>query len=134
MNIGLTALYNVLGLGLAAFGLLPPIFAAAAQSIPDLGILANSSRLLRYRRASDVREPFTFDFKRWSTPLIALSVLLFVGALFLQVQVATMSDMDGMLRRIIEVTTTLVLLTSFISSLLLVLFTKIIEANEKHGG
>jgi magnesium-transporting ATPase (P-type) len=134
MNIGLTALYNVLGLGLAAFGLLPPIFAAAAQSIPDLGILANSSRLLRYRRASDVREPFTFDFKRWSTPLIALSVLLFVGALFLQVQVATMSDMDGMLRRIIEVTTTLVLLTSFISSLLLVLFTKINEAEEKHGG
>jgi hypothetical protein len=28
---------------------LPPIFAAAAQSIPDLGILANSSRLLRQK-------------------------------------------------------------------------------------
>ena len=32
-----------------AFGFLPPILAAAAQSLPDLGILANSSRLLRHR-------------------------------------------------------------------------------------
>ncbi len=49
MNIAFTAVYNLLGLSLAAFGLLPPIFAAAAQSLPDLGILANSSRLLRQR-------------------------------------------------------------------------------------
>ena len=35
-------------------GLLPPIFAAAAQSLPDLGILANSSRLLRYRSGDKV--------------------------------------------------------------------------------
>lgn len=48
-NFAFTILYNVVGLSLAAFGLLPPIFAAAAQSLPDLGILANSSRLLRYR-------------------------------------------------------------------------------------
>jgi len=48
-NLGFTAVYNVLGLSLAAFGILPPIFAAAAQSLPDLGILANSSRLLRQR-------------------------------------------------------------------------------------
>jgi Cu+-exporting ATPase len=47
MNIGFTALYNLIGLSLAALGYLPPIFAAAAQSLPDLGILANSSRLLR---------------------------------------------------------------------------------------
>ena len=46
-NIGFTAIYNVVGLTLAAFGFLPPIFAAAAQSLPDLGILANSARLLR---------------------------------------------------------------------------------------
>jgi P-type Cu+ transporter len=46
-NIGFTALYNIVGLSLAAFGFLPPIFAAAAQSLPDIGILANSSRLLR---------------------------------------------------------------------------------------
>ena len=48
-NIGFTAVYNLAGLGLAAFGYLPPIWAAAAQSLPDLGILANSSRLLRQR-------------------------------------------------------------------------------------
>ncbi len=47
LNIGFTAVYNLLGLSLAALGFLPPILAAAAQSLPDLGILANSSRLLR---------------------------------------------------------------------------------------
>jgi Cd2+/Zn2+-exporting ATPase/Cu+-exporting ATPase len=49
MNFGFTVLYNAFGLSLAAFGILPPILAAVAQSIPDLGILANSSRLLRQR-------------------------------------------------------------------------------------
>ncbi len=49
MNLGLTGLYNLGGLSLAALGLLPLPLAAALQSIPDLGILANSSRLLRYR-------------------------------------------------------------------------------------
>lgn len=52
MNIWFTALYNLIGLSLAAFGILPPILAAAAQSLPDLGILANSSRLLRQSEAS----------------------------------------------------------------------------------
>ena len=47
MNIFFTTLYNFAGLSLAALGFLPPILAAAAQSLPDLGILANSSRLLR---------------------------------------------------------------------------------------
>jgi Cd2+/Zn2+-exporting ATPase/Cu+-exporting ATPase len=58
MNIAFTAVYNLLGLSLAAFGFLPPIFAAAAQSLPDLGILANSSRLLRQRtgRGDGVRK------------------------------------------------------------------------------
>ena len=49
LNIVFTAIYNLLGVSLAALGLLPPILAAAAQSLPDLGILANSSRLLRPR-------------------------------------------------------------------------------------
>jgi Cd2+/Zn2+-exporting ATPase/Cu+-exporting ATPase len=49
-NIGFTALYNLVGLSLAAFGLLPPILAAAAQALPDLGILGNSARLLRQPR------------------------------------------------------------------------------------
>ena len=49
MNLGFTALYNVVGLALAAFGFLPPVFAAAAQSIPDVGILTNSARLLHHK-------------------------------------------------------------------------------------
>jgi Cd2+/Zn2+-exporting ATPase/Cu+-exporting ATPase len=52
MNIAFTALYNLAGLSLAALGFLPPIFAAAAQSLPDIGILANSSRLLRPPRTN----------------------------------------------------------------------------------
>lgn len=46
-NFGFTTAYNIVGLSLAAFGILPPILAAAAQSLPDVGILANSSRLLK---------------------------------------------------------------------------------------
>lgn len=47
MNLAFTAIYNVVGLALAALGFLPPVVAAAAQSLPDLGILGNSARLLR---------------------------------------------------------------------------------------
>jgi len=49
VNLGFTALYNLVGLTLAALGYLPPVLAAAAQSLPDLGILGNSARLLRAR-------------------------------------------------------------------------------------
>ena len=49
MNLAFTAAYNVIGLTLAALGFLPPIWAAAAQSLPDLGILVNSSRLLKQK-------------------------------------------------------------------------------------
>jgi len=48
-NLGFTALYNVVGLTLAATGSLPPVWAAAAQSLPDMAIMANSARLLRGR-------------------------------------------------------------------------------------
>ncbi|WP_298433531.1 cation-translocating P-type ATPase [Geobacter sp.] len=47
MNLVFTACYNIAGLSLASLGLLPITLAAALQSLPDLGILANSSRLLR---------------------------------------------------------------------------------------
>lgn len=50
MNLAFTALYNVAGLILAAFGFLPPVLAAAAQSLPDIGILTNSARLLRQKK------------------------------------------------------------------------------------
>jgi Cd2+/Zn2+-exporting ATPase/Cu+-exporting ATPase len=46
-NLAFTGVYNFIGIGLAAVGILPPVWAAAAQSLPDLGILGNSSRLLR---------------------------------------------------------------------------------------
>jgi P-type Cu+ transporter len=46
-NIAFTMVYNLIGLSLAAFGILPPVLAAAAQSLPDIGILANTSRLLK---------------------------------------------------------------------------------------
>jgi len=49
MNFVFRALYNVVGLVLAALGILPPVLAAAAQSLPDVGILANSARLLRQK-------------------------------------------------------------------------------------
>jgi len=48
-NLSFTILYNLVGLSLAALGILPPILAAAAQCLPDLGILANSSRLLHQK-------------------------------------------------------------------------------------
>ncbi len=46
-NLALSLVYNVAGWTLAALGILNPVLAAAAQSLPDLFILGNSSRLLR---------------------------------------------------------------------------------------
>jgi Cd2+/Zn2+-exporting ATPase/Cu+-exporting ATPase len=46
-NLGFTALYNVVGIALAILGLLPPVWAAAAQSLPDVAIMLNSARLMR---------------------------------------------------------------------------------------
>jgi Cd2+/Zn2+-exporting ATPase/Cu+-exporting ATPase len=48
-NLGFTALYNVVGLALAASGVLAPVWAAAAQSLPDVAIMLNSARLLHHR-------------------------------------------------------------------------------------
>lgn len=49
MNLAFTTVYNILGLSLAALGILPPVLAAAAQSLPDIGIMGNSARLLRQK-------------------------------------------------------------------------------------
>ncbi|HMN00108.1 MAG TPA: cation-translocating P-type ATPase [Anaerolineales bacterium] len=49
MNLAFTTLYNAVGLSLAAFGILPPVLAAAAQSLPDIGIMGNSARLLKQK-------------------------------------------------------------------------------------
>ena len=49
MNLAFTTVYNVVGLSLAAVGILPPVLAAAAQSLPDIGIMGNSARLLKQK-------------------------------------------------------------------------------------
>ena len=48
-NLWFTAAYNIVGMLLAATGWLPPVAAAAAQSLPDVAVMLNSSRLLRQR-------------------------------------------------------------------------------------
>ena len=40
-----TTVCNLLGLSLASFGFLPPVLAAAAQSLPDIGIMGNSATI-----------------------------------------------------------------------------------------
>jgi Cd2+/Zn2+-exporting ATPase/Cu+-exporting ATPase len=49
MNLAFTTVYNIVGLSLAAVGILPPVLAAAAQSLPDIGIMGNSARLLKQK-------------------------------------------------------------------------------------
>ena len=49
INLAFTTIYNLVGLTLAAFGILPPVLAAAAQSLPDIGIMGNSARLLKQK-------------------------------------------------------------------------------------
>jgi Cd2+/Zn2+-exporting ATPase/Cu+-exporting ATPase len=46
-NIAFGLLFNLAGLTLAAAGILTPVMAAAAQSLPDVAVFVNSSRLLR---------------------------------------------------------------------------------------
>ena len=50
-NLGLTAASSASGIALGFVGLLPPVWAAAAQSVPDVAIMLNSARLLRRRKA-----------------------------------------------------------------------------------
>jgi len=46
-NIAFGVLFNVVGISLAAVGILSPVLAAAAESLPDVAVFLNSSRLLR---------------------------------------------------------------------------------------
>jgi hypothetical protein len=57
------------GIGLAAAGLLPPVLAAAAQSLPDVAILLNSARLLS-PRTSDGLNGFGSAAQRMILPLV----------------------------------------------------------------
>lgn len=47
VNLAFTTVYNLVRLSLAALGVLPPVLAAAAQSLPEIGIMENSARLLK---------------------------------------------------------------------------------------
>ncbi|HEY7237458.1 MAG TPA: cation-translocating P-type ATPase [Gemmatimonadaceae bacterium] len=47
MNLAGSVLYNLVAVTLALSGHVTPVFAAAAHTIPDLGVLANSARLMR---------------------------------------------------------------------------------------
>ena len=49
IDLGTTTIVNVIGLSIAAFGFLPLVLAAAAQSLPDIGIMANSARLIKQK-------------------------------------------------------------------------------------
>ncbi len=42
--------FDIIGISLAAFGFLPPILAAAAQSLPDVAVFLNSAKLLKGKK------------------------------------------------------------------------------------
>jgi Cd2+/Zn2+-exporting ATPase/Cu+-exporting ATPase len=46
-NLAFGVLFNIFGVGLASVGILTPVLAAAAQSLPDVAVFLNSSKLLR---------------------------------------------------------------------------------------
>jgi Cd2+/Zn2+-exporting ATPase/Cu+-exporting ATPase len=48
-NLGIGMFFNIVGVSLAASGLLTPIMAAVAHVIPDIGVFLNSSKLLAYK-------------------------------------------------------------------------------------
>lgn len=101
-NIGFTTVYNIIGLTLAAVGILPPILAAAAQSLPDLGILANSSRLLRYQeqRHEAGRRPIPRQqlLLLGMVGLIGLLILATGSIIALNGTIALSATMDTLLR------------------------------------
>ena len=51
-SLGWAFVYNVIGIPLAAFGLLTPIFAGAAMAFSSFSVVSNALLLKRYRPRS----------------------------------------------------------------------------------
>lgn len=132
MNIAFTAVYNLIGLSLAAFGILPPILAAAAQSIPDLGILANSSRLLRYRRHKEPRKPF--NLQRWSPFIVGGLIALVVSSIALYLRVAPDPTVDFGLKTAVEAFTTLTVMFGFVIAVIVHVMARTDRLEVENGG
>lgn len=56
-NLGFAAAYNAVGIALAVAGLLPRVWAAVAQSLPDVAIMLNSARLSRQGADTEPPDP-----------------------------------------------------------------------------
>jgi Cu+-exporting ATPase len=50
-------IYNVIGMPLAALGLLNPVFAGAAMALSSVSVVSNALLLRRWRPTTDARNP-----------------------------------------------------------------------------